>query len=944
MGGTKDGPQVIFPDPPTDGNGTGSHGESRRSPLHPKSSPVKHILPDFPPHLGRLMVYGGVVTDVYGGGPAMSLARETRSRPDLALAVLVLALIFAPSSAGKAQVPPAAGDRPPAPAHQTVAQEGGRLDASLNRATETQQLFLKTYCVSCHNDRLKTGGLSIENKPPTEASREDLVTWEKVVRKVRTGAMPPANARRPDQPMRASFVRSLEATLDAKADADPNPGRPMTLHRLNRVEYFNAVRDLFGIELNTDELSRLPPDDSSYGFDNIADVLGLPPVLLERYLSVARRVVRLAMSSRSTDVDTQTHVIPYALSQNEWFDGMPFGSRGGTRFIHQFPVDGEYSIRIRLQRSNQDTIVGLSRPKAGERVRRERLQIALDGVPVALFSIGYDRTVAEPPDASLFAIIDQPPTVEPTDEAVKRQSTKGDEPLEVRTSIKAGPREISATFLAQAVAVSEKSARAPMLAGLGGPARLMGVDSVTVSGPTKVDVGAKSSSRSRIFVCSPRRPAEENACATKILHGVATRAFRRPVTAEETQALMRTYREGRTSAGDFERGIAQALRRVIVSPAFLFRIEKDPSMVSGRAIYRLGDYELASRLSFFLWSSIPNGDLLDKAEKGLLHEPLTLRSQVRRMLLDSRAKALIQNFASEWLGLRGLTGVQPDPIIFPEFDARLKDAFRRETELFLESVLFDPNKSVTELLDAKYTFLNERLARHYDVLGVYGDQFRRVELTDSVRGGLLAQGSILALTSFPNRTSPVLRGKWILENILGSPPPPPPPVVPPLPEEASNGKVMTMRERLSEHRKNPVCASCHARMDPLGFSLENFDATGKWRVLESSGPADTSRRPIDASGELIGQKFNGLSGLRETLKPYYSEFIYAMTEKLMTYALGRGVEYYDAPAIRKVVREAAADGSSFTALVDGVTKSLPFQARLAQPDDQMVGQTNKEQR
>ena len=802
--------------------------------------------------------------------------------------------------------------------------------------------FLKQYCVTCHSQKLKTGGLSLETIDLQDVSRNGEIL-EKVVLKLGSGAMPPASARRPDKAASNAFLASLETSLDRASAARPNPGRPMMLHRLNRVEYLNSVRDLFDVELNPDDASLLPADDKSYGFDNNGDVLGLSPLLLERYLSIARRVTTAALGPASLAPNLYTRRISYETPQTKWIDGLPFGTRGGTSFLYRFPTDGEYSIKIKLQR-RYDRIIGIDRYVGGSDVedkpKRERIEIALDGKPVALFAVGMDQTIREPLDvpSDRFLPMNGIPGDEPIKKLTKAEElTRGqdaDAALEVRLFVRAGERQISAAFLARFVPVPSQ-VNEEFISGTGGPARPMGVDSVIVSGPftTKAVSGpGDSSSRRLVFICWPAREQEELPCAKTILGALAHRAYRRPVSDDELHELLAAYKEGRKD-DDFEAGIGMGIRQMLMEPAFLFRVERDPAGIAANTPYQLTDLELASRLSFFLWSSIPDDKLLAVAERRQLRDPAILQVQVRRMLADPRAKSLVTNFAAEWLSLRVVEGVKPDPIIFSEFDDNLRLAFEHETSLLLENVLL-ADRSVLELLNANYTFVNERLARHYGIPDVYGDQFRRVTVTDGIRGGLLGQGSILTLTSYPTRTSPVVRGKWILETLLGSPPPPPPPDVPALPEAEGTGKVLTMRERLSEHRKNPACAGCHARMDPLGFSLENFDATGKWRTVESTGPADKSRNPIDASGQLSdGTKFDGARGLRQVLLEHSDEFVYRMTERLLTYALGRGSEWYDASAIRAAVNGAKKDDYRFSALLMGIVQSAPFQMRMSQNVD-----------
>jgi hypothetical protein len=811
--------------------------------------------------------------------------------------------------------------------------------------------FLKQYCVTCHNQKLKTAGLALDAIGVLDVSRNGELL-EKVVLKVGSGAMPPASAWRPDKPVATAFLAALETSLDRDSAAHPNPGRPMMLHRLSRAEYLNSVRDLFEVELNPDDSSLLPPDDKSHGFDNNGDVLGLSPLLLERYLSITRRVITAALAPASLAPNVYTRRVSYELPQTKWIDGLPFGTRGGTAFSYRFPTDGEYTIRLKLQR-RYDRIIGIDRYVGGsdtdDKPLRERIVIGLDGKPVALFAIGMDQTIREPLDVPSdgFLPMNGIPAEEPvkvlTKEEEAQRGGNADMALEVRLQVKAGERRISAAFLARFIPVPGQI-HEQFVSGTGGPPRPMGIDSVIVSGPfTTRKAGAgpeETSSRGSIFTCRPAREAEELPCAKTILGALAHRAYRRPLSIGEKQDLLEAYNEGRKDA-DFEAGIGMGIRRMLMDPAFLFRVERDPAGIAPDTAYRITDLELASRLSFFLWSSIPDDELLSVAERGQLRNPATLQAQVRRMLADSRAKSLVTDFAAEWLSLRIVEGVKPDPIIFPEFDDGLRLAFERETELLLDNVLLG-DRSVLELLNANYTFVNERLARHYGIPNVYGDQFRRVPVNDGIRGGLLGQGSILIATSYPNRTSPVVRGKWILETLLGSPPPPPPPDVPALPEAEATGKVLTMRERLSEHRKNPACAGCHARMDPLGFALENFDATGKWRTVESTGPADKSRNPIDASGQLAdGTTFDGARGLRQVLLERSEQFVYRMTERLLTYGLGRGSDWYDAPAIRAAVNQAKKDDYRFSALLMGIVQSTPFQMRLSQSiDSQARSATN----
>jgi hypothetical protein len=792
-----------------------------------------------------------------------------------------------------------------------------------------QRAFLKKYCVTCHSDRLRTAGLSLEtvNLSDVTQSGEAL---EKVVRKLGSGAMPPTSAPKPDKATAEAFLTSLETSLDQAAAAHPNPGRTMMLHRLNRTEYLNTVHDVFQADLNPRDASLLPADDTSFGFDNNGDVLGLSPLLLERYLSVADRVTTSALGLTSfVEPDVYLHRVESTAPQREWIEGQPLGTRGGTAFPYRFPIDGEYIIKVKLQRQGNAGVFGNDR-------KPQHLEISLDGNRVGLFGISTAKTEKLPltvtGDELLAQSRESGDSGERTGQARRGGGRGGaalaDAGLEVRTFVKAGEKSVSVAFLARVEPIPDELQQ-PLVSGQGGPPRLLGVDAVTISGPFNSKGAGDTPSRRYILTCKPENPAEETACAKKILEPLAHRAYRHPVTGNEMDKLLTAFGEGRRDS-TFEAGIAAGIRRMLMAPEFLFRIERDPVQVAADTPYRITDLELASRLSYFLWSSAPDDPLLAAAEAGELKDPAVLRSQVRRMLADPRARNLVTNFGAQWLQLGVAEGAHPDPVIFTDFDGSLRRSFIKETELLLQSVLLG-NQSVLELLNAKYTFVNERLARHYGIPNIYGDQFRRVEVNDGIRGGLLGQGSILTATSYPNRTSPVLRGKWILETILGSPPPPPPPNVPALPEAGEGHKVLSVRERLSEHRANPACASCHVRMDPLGFALENFDATGRWRTVETNGPADLMPQPIDAAGQLPdGTKFDGVIGLRQILNERSDQFVYTMTENLLTFALGRGADWYDAPVIRDALRAARKDDYHFDTLVTTIVSSRPFQMRMSQ--------------
>ena len=759
--------------------------------------------------------------------------------------------------------------------------------------TEKYQTLLGRYCVTCHNERLHTADLSLEGRSLEEVDDHPEL-WEKVLQKLSTQAMPPPGRPRPSGEAYVTFAAWLEAELDKVALANPDPGRP-TLHRLNRLEYANAVRDLLGLEIDADAL--LPSDDLAYGFDNNADILTVSPGLLERYMSAARRVSRLAVGDPTIEADIARYSMSLLERQDQRMsEDLPFGSRGGSAIRHHFPLDGEYFLRVSL-RGNR----GRSEP--------QEIDVRLDGIRVALIAVG--RWPSE----------------------LGKEVASGDDPVVVRVPISAGSHVVSVAFEQRTAAAEGVAPEYLPLWTFGtgrGFVERMSLESLEIDGPYAPDrVGrvadglGDSPSRRRIFVCRPSDWSSESECVDTILGRLLRRAFRRAIGEDDLELLRGFYQSGR-SEGGFSGGIQRALEMILVDPEFLFRLERDPDGVAPSTPYRLTDVELASRLSFFLWSSIPDEELLSLAIAGRLGEPLVLEQQVKRMLADERAEVLVSDFAAQWLHLRRMRSVTPDVNAFPAFDDGLRNALLRETELFLKSQIRE-DQSVVDLLTADYTFINERLARHYGVENVYGSRFRRVVWEDQRRRGLLGQGSILTVTSLATRTSPVVRGKWILENILGTPPPPPPPDVPELPERSDSGIVKSVRERLEGHRENPVCASCHARMDPLGFALENFDAVGKWR------DRDASRARIDTSGVLPdGTAFAGLPELREVLLGRRVEFVATVTEKLLTYALGRGVEFYDRPAIRAIVRQASQDDYRWSSVVLGVARSLPFQMRRSE--------------
>ena len=735
--------------------------------------------------------------------------------------------------------------------------------------------------------------------------------WEKVVRKLHMGAMPPPGSPRPEKAAVDAFLASLETALDTAAARSPNPGRTETLHRLNRAEYQNAIRDLLALDIDTASL--LPADDAD-GFDNVASLLSISPALMERYLSTARRVSRLALGLPPAGPLTDTYTVAdLALQDDQISEDLPFGTRGGLAIHHYFPVDAEYLIKVRLRRQIYDYVTGLD--------REEQLDIRVDGVRVKTFTIGGGDHGRTAPQSFGGDVLGSPEW--------EKYALTADEGLEIRLPVTAGPHVVGVTFTGRfTVAEGVVQPRERYGEYSRDETRDQAIDSVAITGPYKV-AGAPASdtpSRRRILACRPNGSASEESCARKILSTLAHRGYRRPVSDQEVRTLLDFFRAGRRE-GSFDAGIQFGLERILADPSFLFRVEQDPPGAAANTIYRISDLELASRLSFFLWSSLPDDELLDLAERGKLKDPAVLDGQVRRLMADARSGALVDNFAGQWLLLRNLKNAKPTPDTFPDFDESLRESFQRETELFLGSQLRE-DRSVVDLLSANYTFVNERLARHYEIPNVYGSNFRRVTLgRETHRGGLLGQGSLLLVTSYPNRTSPVLRGKWVLDNILGTPPPQPPPDVPSLKDRGENGRPASVRERLEEHRKNPSCAACHAPMDPLGFALENFDAIGKWRTRSEAGT------PIDASAALLGgTAFEGPEGLRTLLLSRREEFVGTVIEKLLAYSLGRGLDYYDLPTVRKIRRESAAREYRWSSIISGIVKSTPFQMRKSRTD------------
>jgi hypothetical protein len=780
---------------------------------------------------------------------------------------------------------------------------------------------LNKYCVTCHNGRLKTAGLQIDSLDANHVA-DHAQQWEKIVTKLRTGEMPPPGRPRPDAAVYAAVATALEGELDAAAAATPHPGR-VPVHRLNRSEYTNAIRDLLGLDIDGKALLSSDEADQE-GFDNVASVLSVSPALLENYLSAARTLSRLAVGDPALHPVIDTFKISKALVQDERLnDGLPFGSQGGALIRYHFPLDAEYTIKVLLRRQEYDYIVGMGEP--------HQLDFRLDGVLLKRFTVGGEAKGMTNPEN--FAGNTQ------GDPEFEEYMHTADANLEVRVPVKAGPHEVSVSFVRRFW--EPEGVLQPPQTGFGrttneyyhgNPA----AEIVMIGGPYGTAAAGNSPSRRKVFICGPKDarpagkgppdqkldgkgPANQNlACARSILSTLAARAYRRPVTDSEIQILLGFYKAEHT----FEAGIQRGVERILAAPSFLFRVEREPAGLAAGSVYRLGDLDLASRLSFFLWSSIPDDELRDAAVRGTLNDPAALEKQVQRMLRDPRSNALVDNFASRWLELSKLPGVVPDTELYPEFDENLRDAMEQETKLFIGSQVHD-NRSVVELLTADYSFLNERLAAHYGIPNIYGNHFRRVTFAGNTRGGLLGQSSVLTVTSYPNRTSVTMRGRWLLANMLGAPPPPPPPDIPALKDAGVEGQPRSLRERMEMHRKNPACASCHQRMDPLGFALENFDALGKWRTASDGAPIDPSASFPD------GTRFEGLAGLRTLLASHKEDFVRTLSGKLLAYAIGRGLDYQDMPAIRRIERDAAAADYSWSSVITGIVKSTPFSMAVA---------------
>jgi hypothetical protein len=763
---------------------------------------------------------------------------------------------------------------------------------------DAQRALVDKYCVTCHNARTKSGGLVLD-KDTVDLSRvpDRADVWEKVIRKLHGRMMPPQGTPRPDEATLDAFATSLETSIDRVALTKPNPGRS-PLHRLNRSEYAAAVRDVLALDIDATAL--LPADDEANGFDNIADVLKVSPSLLEQYLTAARKVSALAIGDPAMTAVGTVYRVPPDRAQNDHIEGLPLGTRGGILVHHNFPLDATYEFNVVLLQNIVGYVPGLE--------WAHQLEISIDGQRVFVAPVGGEE------DNKL------------SDTNLAQTKETLDKRLRTRAPVKAGPHAVGVTFLRKNSAESDEPLQ-PFTRNLdlqdmnGVPI----INFMQITGPFAATGPGDTPSRRRIFACTPASDRDERGCAKRMVTTIARRAYRRPVTDVEVADLLGFYDAGR-KRGTFDKGIEESLAFVLASPKFLFRAEPDPPTVAAGATYAVSDLELASRLSFFLWSSIPDDELVTVAAQGKLKDPAVLDRQVRRMLADPRSKALVDNFAAQWLFLRNLQSFIPDSDEFPNWDDNLRQAMRQETSLFFESIMRE-DRNVLDLLTANYTYVNERLALHYGIPNVYGSQFRRVTIADENRRGLLGQGSVLAVTSYPNRTSPVLRGKYILENILGTPPPSPPANVPPLKETGEGGKALSLRALMEQHRANPACATCHRVMDPLGFSLENFDATGKWRVKEVAGV-------VDASGQLAdGTPVDGPVALRHAILKHPEQFVRTMTEKMLTYGLGRGLEYYDMPVVRSIARDAAAQNYRFSSIVMGIVKSTPFQLKLKGPDN-----------
>jgi len=757
--------------------------------------------------------------------------------------------------------------------------------AGLPGASSSQRSFasetFRSYCVDCHDEDTRSGGLVLDVAALGDVGAQAEVL-EKVVQKLRAGSMPPVNEPRPVDAAYDRIAGYLETSLDGVAAAAPVPGRLPQLHRLTRTEYKNAIRDLLALDRLPAEMDfelLLPADNASSGFDNIADLLFVSPVIMERYLDASRKIARLAVGDMHMPVMVNIHRMPLELPQDDAVAGLPFGTRGGLGVESYFPLDAEYVFHVEMDRATRDV---------------HEIELTIDGARAASAKVGDPAMVGRR----------RPPST-----------------VEFSVPVAAGPHVVGVTFVRRTFALDESTVRVQKRS----RGELPAIELVTISGPYEAIGAGDTPSRKRIFVCRPQTQADEAPCAREILGDLARHAYRRPSTAADVDALMAFYEDGRRDA-TFDAGIQRALERMLVSPQFLYRIERVPEGVSPGEAFAISQLELASRLSFFLWSSLPDEELLEVAISGRLGDAAVLDAQVERMLRDPRAGALVDNFAAQWLFLRDVEGKDPDLFVFRDYDDGLRAALVQETELFVESILRE-GRSVLELITADYTFLNERIAEHYGIDYVKGEHFRRVELPEgSPRGGLLGQGSILTLTSYPTRTSPVLRGKYVLDNLLASPPPPPPPNVPALEAETPDERAtVTLREAMAAHRASPECSTCHTRMDAIGFAFEHFDAIGRWRDTDAGLPIESASVLPD------GTEIDGIDGVKNLLLEDPERFVSAVTQKLLMYAIGRNIQYYDMPAVRGIVRAAAEDGYTFSALVSGIVKSVPFTMRAAPP-------------
>jgi hypothetical protein len=761
---------------------------------------------------------------------------------------------------------------------------------------DPQAALVKQYCAGCHSEKGKAGGLSLASFEPTRADQTADVA-EKMIRKLRAGMMPPPGARRPDGDVLQKFAASLETRIDTAAALHPNPGR-RTFQRLNRKEYERSIHDM--LDLDVDVNAFLPPDTMSAGFDNIADVQGVSPTLLEGYLRAAARISSLALGDRTASPTEATYKVPRTQSQMVHIDGTPWGTRGGISVVHTFPADGDYSFRIMLHGTPVGELFG------SVANRNEQLEVSINGERAALIDIDYHMSEKDKNGLNLTT---------------------------PRIHVKAGPQRVSAAFIQKFDGVIDDLV-SPIDYTLAdteygdnvGITVLPHVRDFSITGPYTVTGVSDTPSRRRVFICRPVSAADEIPCARKIVASLASQAYRRPASNEDVESLMQFYADGRKGK-DFEAGLKSALQAMLASPHFLFRLEEIPAGVKPGQNYRIADVDLASRLSYFIWGTVPDAELQKAASAGTLHTPAVLDKQLRRMLADPKAEALSTRFASQWLRLQDVEKIHPDALLYPSFDNGLAESYKRETELLFDSLVRE-DRNILDLFTADYTFVNERIAKVYRIPNIVGEEFRRVPLTDENRRGILGHGSILMMTSVADRTSPVQRGKWIMETLLGSPPPPPPPNVPPLDDTKSattSGKTLSVRERMEEHRKNPACASCHRVIDPLGLALENFDVVGAWRIKDNGVNVDTAAKLYD------GSDLNGPASLRQALLAHSDALIRNFTENLLAYALGRRVEYYDQPTVRAITKKAAQNGNRLSSFVAGIVTSPAFQMAQAEP-------------